>query len=79
MKHKVGDRVKIRLDLDVDTRYEGVPFREEMHKLCGQYVTIDQVFDDEDGVSYYIEEDQNFYYWTDEMFENRRIRVSQDI
>lgn len=74
MKHKLGDRVKIRSDLNVDTRYDGVPFREEMQKFCGQYVTINTVFYDEDDMSYYIEEDEDSYYWTDEMFENGEIK-----
>lgn len=67
MKHKVGDKVKIRTDLKKYIKYGVYPFVGEMCTLCGQVVTISEVCSEDKG--YFIEEDKNCFYWTDEMFE----------
>ena len=67
MKHKVGDKVKIRTDLKKYIKYGVYPFVGEMCTLCGQVVTISEVCSEDEG--YFIEEDKNCFYWTDEMFE----------
>ena len=43
MKYKVGDKVKVRSDLEVDKDYDGVRFVELMEKYKGEMVTIAEV------------------------------------
>ena len=66
MKYKVGDKVKVREDLEVDKRYGTEEFIEEMEEYKGKIVTIDTVNEDD----YYIEEDKQSWSWTDEMLED---------
>lgn len=71
MKYKVGDKVRIRKDLKVGERYDGVIVREEMIELAGKTLTISNVHNfGEDDIDYYLNEDENCYYWTDSMFED---------
>lgn len=71
MKYKVGDKVRIRKDLKVGERYNGVIVREEMIELVGKTLTISDVHNfGEDDIDYYLNEDENCYYWTDSMFED---------
>ena len=66
MKHKVGDKVKIRRDLKTLEVYGDQLFVEQMDKYKGKSVTISEVFSD----TYYIKEDKGENWsWTDEMFE----------
>lgn len=62
MKYKVGDKVRVREDLEVGKSYNGCYFESSMAKLKGKVVEIVDL-DDE---SYFIKEDK--YYWTEEMF-----------
>lgn len=66
MKYKVGDKVKVREDLEVDKRYGTEEFIEEMEEYKGKIVTIDTVNEDD----YYIEEDKQSWSWTEEMLED---------
>lgn len=43
MKYKVGDRVRVRKDLEVDKLYGDLYFRVNMSFLCGKIVTISEV------------------------------------
>ena len=71
LKHKLGDKVKIRRDLKVGKRYDGVLVNEEMIKLVGKILTVSDInYFDEDDISYYLNEDKYCYHWTDEMFED---------
>lgn len=63
MKHKVGDKVKVRSDLVVGKSYGEHAFVHDMIKFSGKIVTIESVW----RQGYRIEEDT--YWWTDEMFE----------
>ena len=69
MKYKVGDKVKVRSDLKVSTKYymedrsNGDIVAPEMHKLVGKIVTIKRC----DKYGYNIEECR--FCWTDGMFE----------
>jgi len=63
MKYKVGDKVRVRNDLEVGKIY-GTYFNEDMAKLIGKEVTISNV----GGCYYNIKEDG--WNWTDEMFED---------
>src|SRR5690554_3467354 len=61
MKFKIGDKVRVREDLEVGKDY-GFYFSEEMAKSKGKVVEIKDV----DSDSYSIKEDS--YYWAEEMF-----------
>jgi hypothetical protein len=65
MKYKVGDKVRVRKGLTVDSCYGREDFVEEMKSFIGKIVTISKVIDEE----YMILEDDGDYAWTDEMFE----------
>jgi hypothetical protein len=67
MKYKVGDKVRIRKDLDVGMFYGGCRFVLEMRDLVGETVRITEV-SKRDG---YYRVDSNDKYWTDEMFEGK--------
>lgn len=68
MKHKVGDKVRIRTDLKKYIKYGVCTFTDEMCTLSGKVVTISGVFPKEE--CYFVEEDKNHFFWTDEMFED---------
>lgn len=63
MKYKVGDKVKVRSDLEKNKGYGGWHASESMVKMRGEIVTIRGV-----GSSAY-ELEENDLMWTDEMFE----------
>lgn len=66
MKYKVGDRVRIRSDLEESIKYGADIAVDEMCTLRGQVVTISEVYSE---TGYYsIEEDKCYFCWTDEMF-----------
>jgi hypothetical protein len=69
MKYKVGDKVKIREDLEVGEHYGNDSFTEEMEQYKGQIATIKEI----GGIiynGYYIDLDDDGWHWTDEMFED---------
>lgn len=68
---KVGDKVRVRKDLEVGETYGIDSFTPQMKQLLGKEVTIKEVF--EDG-TYFLEEDENWlqFNWTNEMFELER-------
>ena len=63
MKYKVGDKVRVRSDLEKHKAYGGWYTSEGMVKMRGEIVTIRGV----KSSSYELEE--NDFRWTDEMFE----------
>lgn len=63
MKYKVGDKVRVRKDLENGIKYGVTGVTEEMTKLKGRIVTIKEV----NEYTYRIKE--MTYVWTDEMFE----------
>lgn len=63
-KRKVGDKVKVRKDLE--DKCLGGSYRKMVIALRGTVVTITGVL----GKLYTIEEDGNTFYWADEMFED---------
>jgi hypothetical protein len=65
MKYKVGDKVRVRKDLVVNSYYGGADFVEEMKSFIGKVVTISKVI----GNDYMILEDDGDYVWTNEIFE----------
>lgn len=68
MKYKVGDKVRIRKDLNINKEYNGVNVNEEMMSWEGEEVTISEVLAEDNG--YEIEEDDGYFLWTDSMFED---------
>lgn len=68
MKHKVGDKVRIRTDLIYDGEYDGGNINDEMVSWRGEEVTISEVCAEDNG--YEIEEDSGCFFWTDSMFED---------
>ena len=75
MKYKVGDKVRVRKWDDMVEEFGeyiesiDIPicsFTKEMREYCGEIVTIKEI---KDGNSYYIKEDNEEWYWVDEMFE----------
>lgn len=65
MKYKVGDRVRIREDLQPNVEYEGYYFVPDMGDFKGEIATVIKVC----GDGYRINEDGGDWKWTDEMFE----------
>ena len=61
--HHVGDKVKIREDLEIDECYEGCDFVDDMEDFKGKIVTISKAYVDEyDGEdNYHIKEDDGKY------------------
>lgn len=66
MKYKVGDKVRVRSDLEESETYGDQTFVKPMEKYKGKLVTISE----EHPRFYYIKEDKDENWcWTDEMFE----------
>jgi len=63
MKYKVGDKVKVRSDLEEGQQYEGRNITSSMARLSGKTVTVTRC----SGDCYHI--DPLWEHWTDEMFE----------
>ena len=82
MKYKVGDKVRVRQWDDMVEEYGesfgsiDIPhfyFPRNMEKYCGEVVTIEKV----DTCSYRIKEDEEHWYWTDEMFEPYKVTLAR--
>lgn len=65
MKYKVGDKVRVRKDLQIGTNYGACMFVSGMNDYKGSVVTISKVY----STYYCIEEDIGTWMWTDEMFD----------
>ena len=65
MRYKVGDRAKIREDLMPNILYGDVIFTPQMENYCGIVCTIANISGSHH--SYGILEDNNEFYWSDEM------------
>ncbi len=66
MEFKVGDKVEVRSDLDVNLRYNNVNVSSDMlYEFAGSIVTIDKVLG---TTRYVIEEDRGVWTWTTDMF-----------
>lgn len=65
MKYKVGDKVRVRSDLQINGSYGAYTFVSEMSDYKGSVVAISEAY----LTCYCIEEDKGIWKWTDEMFE----------
>ena len=79
-KFKIGDKVKVRSDLEEGTDYGKYGTTFPMIEFKGLFVTITKVYSD----FYDIKEDKGLCGWTDEMFEplkvtNWRKRIENEI
>lgn len=70
MRFKVGDKVRVKEDLEVNEFYNHFLFVPRMEKQKGKIVTIMKVYSDTN--SYMIMEDLGRYVWTEEMLESVR-------
>lgn len=82
MKYNVGDKVRVRQwddmvkefgffdDLKKDIDIPGCTFVNNMKKFCGRVVTISSSTISCGNDIYTIKEDDQIWYWTDDMFEN---------
>lgn len=71
MKFKVGDKVRVREDLEINKMYGTYELIKEMAHLKGEIVTIKEVLKS----GYRIEEE--YYMWTDEMLEEVKAEVKE--
>ena len=76
MKYKVGDKVRVKslewYNANCDKHgyircQDIIYFTQQMSKYCGKIVTIDYIWEDE---FYWIQEDEQHFDWTDDMFED---------
>lgn len=65
MKYKVGDKVRVKNNLQDDVFYGKVPYAKTMEKYKGEVLTIDSISKE----YYFVKEDYGKFKWTDEMFE----------
>ena len=65
MKYKVGDRVRVRSDLEIGAPYGDWLFSSGMNDYKGKVVTISVTYQNK----YRVREDKERWAWTDEMFE----------
>lgn len=65
MKYKVGDRVKVRKDLEVGQVYGDCDFIEEMKEFRGKIMTVEKVY----YSSYYLH-GGGTWHWSEEMLED---------
>jgi hypothetical protein len=73
MKYKVGDKVRVKQDLEIGKKYGCADFTNDMQMYIGKIVTIARVLWVSDGsgdFGYDIVEDKGFYIWTHEMLES---------
>lgn len=67
MRYKVGDKVRVRSDLQISRRYGSYMFASGMDHYKGSVVTISK--EQQSLYFYCIEEDEGSWIWAEEMFE----------
>lgn len=73
MKYEIGDKVKIKTDLIAGTIYgdDSIDFTNQMIPYKGKEATIIKL--NRDNNYYCLDIDKGYYFWSDEMFENKMI------
>lgn len=71
MKFKVGDKVRVREDLDVGFSYGAWAFNAKMAEFKGKELIVEKVH----GECYQLKE--NHWCWTDEMLEEVKVEVQE--
>jgi len=74
MKYKVGDKVRVKMDLKEGNNYK-IFVCDSMEKLAGCVVIITRVRDD----AYKIKEDGEVFYWSEDMFEGKIAFTKSDL
>lgn len=74
IKFEVGEKVRVRPNLEVGKYYDEWLFSGEMEKLKNKIVTIKRSF----GGAYYIEEDNEAHVWTQKMLYKIRSEVKKE-
>lgn len=74
-KYKVGDKVKVREDLQLGARYGYDKAVGEMLPFAGKIVEITKVFQMWDGSFKYNIKNGDFWKFTDEMFVKREYQI----
>lgn len=67
-KYKIGDKVRVRSDLQPYEEYGGISLMPHMGRRCEEEVTISYV-DEEDDTYHIAEEGDGGFWWSGEMFE----------
>lgn len=67
MKYAVGDKVRVKENLIVGSRYGNSIFVSQMQKYSGKTMTIDAI---KNNNFYILKGDSDKWYWTDEMIED---------
>ena len=67
MEYKVGDKVRVRKDLEADSYYGEDLFTTDMKKYLGKTMTISSIVE---NCEYMLKEDTGHWHWTDEMLED---------
>ena len=67
-KLKIGDVVRVRRDLSIDHREDGVAVNEDMIKLAGEYLTVREA--SMGRIIPAIRTLENPWFWTPSMLEN---------
>lgn len=70
MKFKVGDKVRVKKDLEIDKSYGGLVYTRAMHDGYSAKVLIIDEICTLFGSWYYIKGDNDKYGWTDDMLES---------
>ena len=65
MKYKIGDKIRVKNNLQDDVFYGKVPYAKTMEKYKGEVLTIDSISKE----YYFVKEDYGKFKWTDEMLE----------
>lgn len=68
MKYKIGDKVKVREDIEAWGRYGHELVTPIMAEFAGKLVTISKIYNE--VKAYDINDDKGVWAWTDEMFED---------
>jgi hypothetical protein len=77
MKYKVGDKVRIRRDLEIGQLYDGCLCTKGMQDLAGKVVCITEVHKIYGNHRYCIA--SSSWYWTDEMFEDKSMGTDKRV
>ena len=77
MKFKVGDKVRVKKNLEIGNTYGCEAFVHDMDKFRGMIVTIHKIF--KYSALYSIEEDNHTFSWTEEMFEDYALNENTNI
>lgn len=78
MKYNVGDKVKIREDLNCWRTYGGFFFTDEMECFRGKICTIKEVLSYSLDALYKLKEDDSEHFWTNEMIEGKVSSISKE-